>query len=421
MLLSPEFVSLPLDWNMLLGAGLAVGAAGLASVFTHEHAGGVDLNAIKNRVAELEKSSARTLEQNDELAALYATWATTLFDTDGEFDEIVGLFGKAEAILKATLAQGDDAGVRQQLGNVYLEWAIALNGFDELNPAIEYYQKAIDALKPLDDSGDGDAKYDIAGIKLNLGVVYRDLGELEKARAVLDESFLMYRAVEKISAASDTRLYMATVSVQQGNILHEMGEELGKVTDAYNRAMRLYVEVIEDQPDMTWLERNLANVLLDRCMVTYEHWIDQKFESDAERDKVIGDVLTDINRGVELLEKQYSDGNEVARYDLFHGITLQGKVLCDAGKYDEAKTFLDRAVNEFTDLCTGEDSTFLMQMAMVFATRAVVYLGLGNKGQSEQDCQKGSELINQLLQSDSEDEEIQELKEQFQMLIDQLK
>jgi tetratricopeptide (TPR) repeat protein len=420
MLYFPEFVSLSLDWNMLLGAGLAVGAAGLASVFTHAHTADVDLETVKKRVAELEKSSSRTLEQNDELAALYATWATALFDEEGDLEEVVGLFTKAETILKATLAQGDDTRVRQQLGNVYLEWAIALNGCDDVNAAIDFYHKAIETLKPLDDSGDGDAKYDIAGIKLNLGIAYRELGELEKAKASLDESFLLYRAVEKI-CADDTRYYMATVSVQQGNILYEMGETLDTIVDAYNRAMRLYVEVIEDQQEMGWLERNLANVLLDRCMVTYENWLDQKFESESEKNKIIDDVLLDISRGIELLEKQYQTGNELARYDLFHGITLQGKVLCDAAKYTEAQQSLDRAINEFTDLCEGDDDVFLMQMAMAYANRAVVHLGLGNKNQGEQDCLKGSELINKLLQSDSDDEEIQELKQQFQTLLAQLK
>jgi len=420
MLFSPEIVSLPFDWTVLLyGAGFAAGAAGLASVFAHEHAEGVDLNAVKNRVAELEKISSRTLEQSDELALLYVSWAVSLFDTEGELDEIVGLFGKAEAVLTAALARGEDDGIRQKLGNVYLEWAIALNGFDELTSAVDFYQKAVSTLKPLDDAGNGEAKYDLAGIKLNLGIAYRELGELEKARTSLDESFLAYRAVEKIGVF-DTRVYMAAVSVQQGNVLHEMGETLGTIVDAYDRAMRLYVETIEDLQDLG-LERNLANVLLDRCMVTYENWLDQKFESDAERDKAIDDVLLNIRRGIELLEKQYREGNTVARYDLFHGVTLQGKVLCDAAKYAEAQQSLDRAVNEFANLCDGGDDVFLMQMAMVYATRAVVHLGLGRKDQSEQDCLKGSELINKLLQSDSSDEEIQELKQQFQMLLEQLK
>jgi tetratricopeptide (TPR) repeat protein len=424
MLFAPEFMSLPLDWNMLLGAGLAVGASGLASVFAHEHAEEVDLDAIQKRVAELEKSSTRTLEQNGELATLYATWASTLSDTvddvEVEWDQITSLFGKAETILKTALAQGEDKEIRHQLGNVYLEWAVAYNGNDDLPQAVVFYQQAIQTLKPLEDAGDGDAKYDIAGIKLNLGIAYRELGELEKAKASLDESFLTYRAVEKI-CADDTRFFMATVSIQQGNILHEMGEELDSVLDAYNRAMRLLVEVIEDQGE-TALERDLANVLLDRCMVTYEHWIDQKFESDAERESVINDVLLNISRGIELLEKQCLAGNKLARFDLFHGLALQGKVACDAEKYDESKKSLDRVINDFADLCADDgDDVFLMQMTMAYANRAVVHLVLGDKNASGQDCQKGSELIDKLLQSDSEDEEILELKQQFQQLLEQLK
>jgi tetratricopeptide (TPR) repeat protein len=418
MLFALEFVSLPLDWNTLLGVGLAAGAAGLASVFTHEHATDVDLDAIKKRVAELEKVSTRTLEQNDELAASYAAWGIVLTDTAGDINEIVSLFGKSEAILKATLAQGDDNEVRHQLGNVYQEWAVALYGSGQVAQAIDFYQKAITTLKPLDDGGDGDAKYDVAGVKLNLGIAYRELDELEKAKACLDESFLLYRAVEKI-CADDTRIFMATVSIQQGNILHEMGESLDKITDAYNRAMRLFVEVIEDQQETT-LERDLANVLMDRCMVTYEHWLDQKFESEEERAKVIDGVVVDINQGIGLLEKQCGEGNALARYDLFHGLALLGKVLCDAEKYAESKQSLDRVVSEFADLCNNGEDVCLMQMTMVYANRAVVNLALGDKTGCEQDCRKGSELVDQLLQSDSEDEEILELKQQFRTLLDQL-
>jgi ElaB/YqjD/DUF883 family membrane-anchored ribosome-binding protein len=61
-------------------------------------------------------------------------------------------------------------------------------------------------------------------------------------------------------------------------------------------------------------------------------------------------------------------------------------------------------------------------MAMAYADRAVVHLGLGNGDLSRQDCQKGSELIDKLLQSSEsdDDEAIQELKEQFQTLLEQL-
>ena len=429
MLFFSEFVSLPFDWNLLLyGAGLA-GAAGAASVLAHESPAdyegleNIDLDNLKNRVTELESVPARTLEQNDELAALYAVWAAVLCAEEADMNEVSTLYGKAEEVLQATLAQGDDAEIRRQLGGVYLAWAVAFNDYGDLETSVDYYQKGIDTLKPLDDAGDGEAKYETAGIKLNLGMVYRELGEFKKAKATFEESFLAYRAVEKIGVLYDTRFYMAKVSVQQGNLLYEMGEAVGAIVDAYNRAMRLYVEVIEDE-GRTELERDLANVLMDRCMVTFEDCLSQKFESDEERNNVIDDIALDISRGLELLEKQIQEGDEAVRYDLFHGVTLQGKVLCAAGKYDEAKQFLDRALTEFADLGEGgdeeDDDVFLMQTAEAYCDRAVVHLGLGDNDQSKRDCQKGSELVGKLIQLESDDEAILELKERFQILLEQL-
>ena len=431
LLFSPEFVALPFDWNTLLyGAGLA-GAAGVASVFTHEESGGpegIDMDTLKERVAKLENSTARTLEENEELATAYAIWAAVLSDEGANLNEIGNLYSKAEGILKATLAQGNDVEIRRRLGGVYLAWGVALNDYDDLAAAINRYQQAIDVLKPLDDSGDGEAKYEIAGIKLNLGVVYRELSEYKKAQTTFDESFLAYRAVEKIGAMFDTRFFMAKVSVQQGNLLSEMGETLDKIVDAYNRAMRLFVEVIEDAGSPE-LERDLANVLLDRCRAIYEDCLSPRLESGGTQDKVsheepskvIDSVLIDIGRGIELLEKQCHEGNKFSRYDLFYGLSFQGQVLCDpiTAKYDEAKKILDRVISEFSDLCAEGDDMVLMQMAMVHYYRALVHLGLGSKGLSKQDCQKGSELVNQLLQSNSDDEAIRELKQQFQELLGQ--
>jgi len=432
MLFPPEFVSLPFDWNLLLnGEGIAA-AAGLtvaSAASAHERPEDderreyryedIDLSAVKSHVAELEALNTRTPEQNDDLATLYAVWANALFDDeDGTLDEIDELFGKSEAILQEAPAQGKDTGLQRKLGSIYTAWGRSHSGFDNPETAIGYYLKAVETLKPLDDAGDGEAKYDIAGIKLSLGIAYRELDDLEKAKAFLNEAFLAYRACEKIGDF-DTRFYMGAVSVQQGNLFHEMGEPLETTLDAYNRAMRLYVEVIEDQGD-TSLERELANVLIDRSMAVYEHWLDRKFESKEEQKKTIDDVLADINRGIGLLEKQYSEGNEIARYDLFYAVALLGKVCCDAENFDEAQKALNRAINEFADLC-DEGDEFLFQMALVYADRALVQKLLGNEKLSEQDCLKGSELVGKWAQqSESSDEEIQELKEQFQALLGQL-
>ncbi|MCL2004900.1 MAG: hypothetical protein FWG73_01940 [Planctomycetaceae bacterium] len=408
----------PSNWLPLDHAALLAGIVGLTAGCARKDDEDVDLDELEKRVGQLEKISPKTQEQNSELAAHYAAWAVTLYNNDeGELEDILELFAKAEEIYKTSLEQDDIHETRRQLGNVYLEWGVVHNEYGELPSAVEAYDKAIKVLKPVSDSGDGEAKYDIAGIKLNLGIAYSELGMLDEAKASLDEAFIEYRAIEKISAL-DTRLYMAVVSVQQGNILHEMGDKLDNIVDAYNRAMRLYVEVIEDQNQIE-LERDLANVLIDRSTVIYEDWANKKFESAKERMQVVDDVLLDIDRSIQLLEKQQQGGDEIIRYDLFHAVALQGRVLCDAEYFEQAKEVLDRAIEEFADLVEEEDAV-MMQMAMAYATRAIVQMGLGHRDLSEQDCLKGSELINQFLQSDGGDAEVQELKQQFQAMLEAL-
>jgi tetratricopeptide (TPR) repeat protein len=256
-------------------------------------------------------------------------------------------------------------------------------------------------------------------MKLNLGIAYHELGEFDKAKTFLGESFLAYRAVEKIGF-TDTRYYMAKVSIEQGHVLNDLEEPLDAIVDAYNRAMRLLVEVIEDQ-QRTDYEQDLANALLDRCVAVYEDWLGREFASNDERNKTIDDVLLDVSRGVELLQKQFNEGNGLARFDLFHALVFQGKVLCDTEKYKEAKVVLDRVTEEFADLGEG-DEMFVMQMAMAYICRTVVQMGLGNQELSRQDCQKGMELIGKHMQSvEGQDEEFEELQEQFRMLLEQLK
>ncbi|MDR0521078.1 MAG: hypothetical protein LBH00_04390 [Planctomycetaceae bacterium] len=412
---------LPADWIPLVYGGTAAVCAAVTSAFVHPHRSeSADLETVKSRIAELEKIPNCSLEQTDELADLYNIWAAERAAAGAEIGELTPIFDKAEAVLQNALKFGDDEQLRRQLGNVMLNRAVVQQDLGHPEAAADSYKKVLAILKPLDDAGDGEAKLDVAGAKLNLGIIYRDLDRFEEAKTVFDESFLTFRAVEKIGVF-DTRYYMAKVSVQQGGVLAEMGEPLEQITDAYNRAMRLYVEVIEDLQQVE-LERDLANVLLDRCREIHEDWLVREFPSDDERDQRIADVILDVRRGIELLEKQCQAGNKEARYDLLDAVALQGRILCDASKYDEAKHALDRAINEFADLLQENDDVVLMQTAMVYANRAVVQIGLGDKEASKQDCQKGSELINTLIQSGShEDNDIRDLKEQFQALIEQLK
>lgn len=319
-----------------------------------------DSQAAEAQIKKLESVPLRTLEQNEELARLYVSSAVNALEEEQELDVVVSYFDKAENLLIQTLKQGEDDEIRRCLGNVYLNRAVAYNDFDEVDSAVESYDLAADTLKPLDDKADGEAKYDLAGIRLNRGTIYHELGDFEKAKADLDESFLAFRAVEKI-ADLDTRYYMAKVSIAQGSLLRDMGEPLDKVVDAYNRAMRLYVELID--VGQTEHEQELANALLDRCIAVYEDCQEREFESEQERLKKYGDVLVDVGRGVEILERLAQSGDKEIRFDLFTALTTQGAMLIDIEKFAEAHQIFAQAVEDFSDFAESSSPIILNHYA----------------------------------------------------------
>lgn len=339
----------------------------------------LDMDNLKAQIAELEGVTEKSVEQVEQLAELYIVQATCKWQDADMSDSVVPCFDKAENVLKDALAKNEDAELRRKLGNVYLNRGVMCNDFDEIEPALEYYGKAIEAFKPLEDAGDGEAKFDIAGIRLNRGTVYHEIGEYEKAQVDYDESFMAFRAVEKISGdvdmdTVDTRYYMAKVSVAQGALLRDMGEPLDKIVDAYNRAMRLYVELI----DIGQLEheQELANTLMDRCTATYEDYMSRDFGSDAERQEKFNELLVDVERGVEILERLDETGDEETRLDLFHALSTQGTMLLDLEKYEEAQKIFDRLIGEFEDFGTDVDPLLLNQYAAVFENRGVCHLNL---------------------------------------------
>ena len=354
----------------------------------------IDLESLEKNVVELENVSSRTLEQTEQLAELYVVWATCKYGGGEELDGIIDLLAKAEDILKEALAEKEDDEIRRRLGNVSMHRAEVYNDFDEVDLALEYYEKSIDTFKPLDDKGDGEAKYDIAGIRLNRGTIYHEIGEFEKARADLDDSFMAYRAVEKISDL-DTRYYMAKVSVAQGSLMRDMGEPLEKIVDAYNRAMRLFVELIDI--GQIEHERDLANVLMDRCTATYEDYLGKEFESEEERQNKFGDILVNVERGVEILEKIVRQGHEEARYDLFNALLTEGSMLLDIERYAEAYKIFERVVNEFSEFANDSDPVLLNFFATAHENRGICSLNLDNPDEALADIGEAIRLREKIV------------------------
>ncbi len=334
----------------------------------------VDLEALTKNIDELEGLASRSVEQTAQLAELYVVLATCGGRDGDDLDAVIGPLTKAAKLLERTLEENEDDGIRCSLGNVYLHQAEVYDDYDHIEPALEYYEKAIVAFQPLDDKGDGEAKYDIAGIRLNRGMLYHEMGEFDKAKADFDASFMAYRAVEKISDM-DTRYYMAKVSMAQGDLFRDMDETLEVVVDVYNRAMRLFVELIDI--GQIEHERDLALALLGRCMATYESKSDQDAESGTEESDWLDNVLLNIDRAVEIFDKVVADGVEEARDDLFNALLSKGAILLNSEQYEDAASIFDRAIAEFSDFADDVDPILSNHCAAAFENRGICSLNLG--------------------------------------------
>ncbi len=369
--------------------------------FASGHGGGdedgqspqIDTEALKKSIEALEALSERSAVQTEQLAELYVVQAT-LDSDNADMDVVLAPLTKAAALLRQALAGMEDGELRRSLGNVFMHQAEVYNEFDEVHKALEFYDQAIATFKPLDEQGDGEAKYDIAGIRLNRGTIYHEIGEFDKAKADLNESFTAYRAVEKISDL-DTRYYMAKVSVVQGDLFRDMDEPLEVVVDAYNRAMRLFVELIDI--GQTEHERDLANALLRRCMAIYEDAAGKDGQSDAERQSCCDNVLIDVGRAVDILNKLDGEDNMDAHYDLFDALVAQGALLLDIGRYDETVQVFDRAIEKFADLADAADPVTLNHYASAFENRGLSLLNLEKQAQAIADFDQAAQLRQKIV------------------------
>lgn len=431
----------------------------------------MDAEEMRTLVKTLEGKNTRTLEENEELANLYASLAMVAFEEDEDLTDIVCLFGQAEEVLKNILKYGEDLEIRRHLGKVYQFLAEVYSDYEEFDAAIESYLKVIGILQPLEDDKDGEAMYDIAGIKQKRGEIYHEIGDFDKATTDLNEAFTAFRAVEKISDL-DTRKNMGRVSILQGNLLRDMDEPLDKIVDAYNRAMRLFIELIE--AGQMQYERDLAEALMERCVTTFEEYTG--IESEEERTSKCGAVLVDVGHAIGILEKiTWSEGMQ-HQIDLFDALSAKVSMLMELEEFSEAMAICDRILADFSDLVEDTDPVLLNQFAVVYesrgfcrmnideteaaiadfdesirlsellqsddfdldeqdrlmfqmplatyyADRASAYADLGDKEKAKEDCQHGLDLIQSIKEkigdTPEDQEEFQEIEQMFKTLMDQ--
>ena len=372
-----------LSFAFVAGAHCCGGGEGCCGGHDHDHEDEDDsaysdmeaqIEELKSKYEEGDKSVLRSLADATLALAVQLQQDDYLEESESMYDEAIEHF--------KTLHKDnpEDENLTRLVGLAYLSRAVALNDLDEKEDAVKDYDSALEVLASLADAGDGEAKYDIAGIKLNQGTIYHELGDLDKAAKLLDEAFMEFRALEKISEL-DTRFYMGKVSAAIGNLFRDQNAPIDKIVEVYNRAMRLYVELI-DAGDVQH-ELDLANVLIDKCMARYE-------AGQGE------EVLVDMQRGIEIFEKQVKEGSEEAFYDLFSALLAYGDMLLNLEKYSDALSVLSEISERFNVFEQVDDPTFFNEYAGLFERRGLCYFNLEKSDEAIADLSKCIELKEKL-------------------------
>ncbi len=350
----------------------------------HDHEEDEDESAyseMESQIEELkEKFEAGDTAIRRELADAILALAVQL-QQDDFLDESATMYEDAIEHFKALAEENpQDTDLTRLVGLSHLSHAVALNDLDEKEDAIEEYGKALTTLTPLATAGDGEAKYDIAGIKLNQGTIYHELGELDKADKLLDEAFMEFRALEKISEL-DTRFYMGKVSVAIGNLLRDQDAPIEKIVEMYNRAMRLFVELI-DAGEMAH-ELDLANVLIDKCMARF----------DAGQGEA---VLVDMQRAIEILEKLVKEENYEAYHDLFGAMMAYGDMLLNLDKFNDALSVLNETAQKYGEWEHADDPMLFNEFAGLFERRGLCFFNLQKPDEAIADLTKSVDLKEKL-------------------------
>lgn len=313
-------------------------------------------------IARLQAQPQRPAEQTRQLAEMYIELAIVKQE-EGDFEDAAESFSAANALLNEILQSPQ---VTDELRHLYaisvMSWASTQEEIGDNDLALSGYTIAIETLKPLEAQGDVDAKFDLAGIRFNRATIFHALGEYQQADTDFDAAFLAFRALEKISDLEDTRLLMARISAAQGNLARDAQEPLAKIDDMYNRAMRLYIELVESGEIA--IEHDLAVVLLDRCIARFDNLLDS--DLDLENSAGFDPILIDMTRGIEILERQLKAGNDAVWQDLFCALLSHATMLLDIERYTESEAIFHSLIARFADLEKSDDPAMRARMAGVY-------------------------------------------------------
>lgn len=323
----------------------------------------VDRDALKSRIGRLEERIASGEENVEEpLTQDYLTLAIESQDEE-DFDEALEYYLRAIRTLKQAIAKRPSSERTRMLGLARLSYAVMLNDIGKWAEALVEYRNAAEAMAQLAESGDLEARLDLAGIHLNVATIHFELGDTTGDRTpVLERIEKVRTGFESLLGTEkedEARFYLAKALTLESSV-HEEEENF----EAAARTVREAVALLRTLTDAGHDEyrADLASALAEAAELSMYDPLDGT--------PTLEQALPAASEAAALFREQVSSGRPDLCADLFDIALTEAKLLFQLGRGDEALAAYNRLIDSFDSFRESTSAEMLVHLAQAHSGRA---------------------------------------------------
>lgn len=298
-------------------------------------------------------------EESVQVASCYTNVAEMLYVRE-DYAQALTLLEKALTIRQAILS--DD---HYDIGTSYHDLGCVYDNMGEHDKAIAYYEKAL----PIWTHAYDGVHQDLATLYTNMGVAYNRKGDADRAQECFLKSIAICEQIGDLTAQ-----YMLQYNNNNIAVIYAGKGQYDKAVELHRKvlAQRIALYGTEQTPPVATSYYNLGQ--------TYHHLSDY--------DKSIECML----KTIAIREKLYSKHSGLAR--VYQSLS---NVYCDQGNYDDALRYNQKNIDMRVAL-KGEKHS---EVATAYMNRSKIYLAQGMTGKALEVLQKAASICDALNDHDS--------------------
>ena len=343
---------------------------------------------IDELTGQIERGEGDVKELKEELVHSILSRAAR-FQEEGEDEKATDDYGTAFALIDELIeTYGESVDLLKLLAASRLNYAVMLNDSGELSDAEEEYRKAAESNEKLVAFGDGEARLDLVGIKLNLAGIERERERPTESVALIDDAIEEFNKIaEEDSNRRDEALYyLSRALLAKSEILASDFEGERDDSGARDEARREVARAVDVLRSLVGAgrsdhKRDLADAL---CLL-----VDLGEEREA-------DDLDDAIKSLEEARSHFASvvvcGQPDASVDLFDASMREGELLLRRERHKEALALYKDVADTFEQFAESDELPLLDGMATAYLRVATLQKGSVSIDKTIEDLKKALDL-----------------------------